>query len=98
MDYTQLRQWVKEKAGNKAEIAKRCAERLLAMRQQLEPVTRLKSDGSLLLATWNIRDFDSNKFGYGFRLDETFYYIAQMISSFDLVAIQEVNRDVAALR
>ena len=76
---------------------KRCAERLLAMRRSLEPIRRRKSDGSLLLATWNIRDFDSNKFKYGPRLPETFYYIAEIISCFDLVALQEVNRDLSAL-
>jgi hypothetical protein len=82
----------KEKAA-----APRCAERLLAIRKRLGPVRKRRSDSSLLLATWNIRDFDSNKFGYGPRLPETFYYIAEMISCFDLVAVQEVSRDLAAL-
>src|SRR5688572_3726052 len=77
--------------------AERCAERLLAMRKNLKPLARRKSDGSLLLATWNIRDFDSNKFRQGPRLPETFYYIAEIISCFDLVAVQEVNRDLSAL-
>jgi endonuclease/exonuclease/phosphatase family metal-dependent hydrolase len=54
--------------------------------------------GSFLLATWNIRDFDSNKFGHGKRLRESFYYIAEIISHFDLVAVQEVNRDLSALK
>jgi endonuclease/exonuclease/phosphatase family metal-dependent hydrolase len=76
---------------------KRCAERLLAMRRSLEPIRKRKSDGSLLLATWNIRDFDSNKFKYGPRLPESFYYIAEIISCFDLVALQEINRDLSAL-
>jgi len=75
----------------------RCAERLLAMRRSLEPVRKRKSDSSLLLATWNIRDFDSNKFRYGPRLPETFYYIAEIMSCFDLIAVQEVNRDLSAL-
>jgi endonuclease/exonuclease/phosphatase family metal-dependent hydrolase len=67
------------------------------MRQRLAPIRARKSDASLLLATWNIRDFDSNKFRYGPRLPETFYYIAEIISCFDLVALQEVNRDLSAL-
>jgi hypothetical protein len=66
------------------------------MRKSLAPLRARKSDGSLLLATWNIRDFDSNKFGFGPRLPETFYYIAEIISCFDLVAVQEVNRDLSA--
>lgn len=79
------------------ETAARCASRLLAMRQDLASLRRRKSDSSLLLATWNIRDFDSNKFKFGPRLPETFYYIAEIIACFDLVAVQEVNRDLAAL-
>lgn len=79
------------------EAAKRCASRLLAMRKSLAPIRNRKSDSSLLLATWNIRDFDSNKFGFGHRLPETFYYLAEIMSSFDLIAVQEVNRDLSAL-
>lgn len=78
--------------------AERCAGRLLALRERLAPVRARKSDSSLLLATWNIRDFDSNKFGWGPRLPETFYYLAEMIACFDLVAIQEVNEDLGPFR
>lgn len=49
---------------------------------------------SLLIATWNIRDFDSNKFGHGPRLGESYHYIAEVISAFDIVAVQEVNKDL----
>ncbi len=92
-NYGQLRELRRRDAA----AAERCATRLLAMRQELAPLRKRKSDGSLLLATWNIRDFDSNKFGYGPRLPETFFYIAEIISCFDLVAVQEVNRDLSAL-
>lgn len=44
---------------------------------------------TLLLATWNIREFDSGKYGY--RSDECYYYIAEILSRFDLIAIQEVR-------
>jgi len=47
------------------------------------------------LATWNIREFDSQK--YGKRLEESLYYIAEIIAQFDLVAIQEVREDREAL-
>jgi hypothetical protein len=67
------------------------------MRASLAPLRKRKSDGSLLLATWNIRDFDSNKFRFGPRLPETFYYIAEIVSVFDLVAVQEVADDLSAL-
>ncbi len=92
-NYTGLRRF----KLNDAAAADRCIERLLKMRQTLNAIRKRKSDSSLLLATWNIRDFDSNKFGFGPRLPETFYYIAEMISCFDLVAVQEVNRDLTAL-
>jgi len=49
----------------------------------------------LRLATWNIREFDSGKFGS--RLEESYYYIAEILSSFDLIAIQEVRDNRAAL-
>ncbi|MDH5507835.1 MAG: endonuclease/exonuclease/phosphatase family protein, partial [Anaerolineae bacterium] len=77
---------------------KRTAAKLLDLRQQIrdEIPTRTVRD-TLLLATWNIRDFDSNKFGHGPRLDEAYYYIAEIISAFDLVALQEVNEDLDAL-
>ena len=92
-NYTSLRALSKQDK----EAGTRCAERLLAMRKTLEPLRKRKSDSSLLLATWNIRDFDNNKFGFGPRLPESFLYIGEIISCFDLVAVQEVNRDLTAL-
>lgn len=50
--------------------------------------TRTAMD-TLLLATWNIRELDSGKYGY--RGDEPYYYIAEILSRFDLIAIQEVR-------
>ncbi len=83
--------------GQDAASASRCADRLIKLRAALAGIRARKSDATMLLATWNIRDFDSNKFGFGPRLPESFYYIAEIISSFDLVAVQEVNRDLSAL-
>jgi exonuclease III len=77
---------------------KRTLERILDLRKVLtEKVPSTKPD-SLLLATWNIRDFDSNFYKQGPRLDESFNYIAEIISRFDLVAMQEINRDLDPLR
>lgn len=53
---------------------------------------------TFLLATWNIREFDSNGKKLGPRLEECFYYMAEIISCFDLVAIQEVKDDLAPLK
>ncbi|MBW0172324.1 MAG: endonuclease/exonuclease/phosphatase family protein [Hydrogenophaga sp.] len=51
---------------------------------------------TLLLATWNLREFDSGKYGY--RSDEAYFYIAEVVSRFDLVAIQEVREGLYALQ
>lgn len=79
-------------------MSERAAERLLKMRKRLQPLRARKRDDALLLATWNIRDFDSNKFKWGPRLEESFYYLAEIISCFDLVALQEVNADLEPLQ
>ena len=50
---------------------------------------------TLNLATWNIREFDSSK--YGKRTKESLHYIAEIISHFDLVAVQEIREDLSAL-
>lgn len=46
---------------------------------------------TLLLATWNLRDFGGSRFNLGDRLPESLQYIAEVIASFDLVALQEIN-------
>ena len=55
------------------------------------------AQGTLVLGTWNIRNFDNNRFGNGPRLEETFLYIAEVISRFDAIAVQEINRDLRPL-
>ncbi len=69
-------------------------DKLLALRKRLDNSLPAKDlDQNLLLATWNIRDFDKeNRRGYGDRLPECLFYIAEIISRFDFVAVQEVNR------
>jgi endonuclease/exonuclease/phosphatase family metal-dependent hydrolase len=83
---------------HKAENRDRTVDNLLRLRKNLKkhiPARTIRS--TLLLATWNLRDFDSNKFKHGPRLSESFYYIAEIISAFDLVALQEVNENITAL-
>jgi endonuclease/exonuclease/phosphatase family metal-dependent hydrolase len=76
----------------------RTAERLIALRQKLKSeITDRAERNSLLVATWNLRDFDSNRLGHGPRLRESHYYIAEIISAFDLIALQEVSRNLEAL-
>lgn len=78
-----------------ATMRTRCAERLVTMRASLAPLRAKRKDSSILLATWNIRDLGSNKFNPAGRLDESFYYLAEVASCFDLIALQEVNDDLA---
>jgi exonuclease III len=76
---------------------RRTVDSLLALRAQLakEVPTRTGED-TLLLATWNIREFDSAK--YGPRVRESLYLIAEILDHFDLVAVQEVHADLQALK
>ena len=75
---------------------RRTAEGLLRLRTSLAATVPPRNiTETLLLATWNIREFDSGK--YGERMKESFYYIAEIISHFDLVAVQEVREDLWAL-
>ena len=95
-DYSQLKYQESEKNVIKKE-KRRTIENLKKLRGHLQkniPVSKL--DYNLLLATWNIREFDSTTFGE--RLNESFYYIAEIIAAFDIVAIQEVNRDLTGLK
>lgn len=63
-----------------------------------EHMNRLPDSSKVLrLATWNLREFGhENK--YGKRLDDAYYFIAEIISEFDLVAVQEVTSDLGGLR
>jgi len=71
----------------------RVVDKLLALRAQLDRQIPAKTaDDTLLLATWNIRAFGDN------RRTESLHYIAEIISRFDLVAIQEVASDLAGLQ
>jgi endonuclease/exonuclease/phosphatase family metal-dependent hydrolase len=90
--YSPIRRWM-----DSAEKA-RTAERLLALRQKLSAeINDRVGRNSLLIATWNLRDFDTNRLGHGPRLRESFYYIAEIVSAFDLVVLQEVGRNLDAL-
>ena len=78
---------------------RRISERLLRLRNGvLADVRAQRSDSGLLLATWNLRDFDGPKFGWEKRSDEALFYIAEIISCFDLVAIQEVKQNLTPFR
>ncbi len=87
--YSQLKYLIKDKPSRNKVI-----DKLISLRDQLDGNIPAKDvENTLLLATWNVRDFDKeNRRGYGDRLTESLFYIAEIISRFDLVAMQEVNR------
>ncbi len=75
------------------ENRKKVIENLVGLRDQLDKdIPEKDVENRLLLASWNIRDFaKTNRRGFGNRLMESFFYIAEVISRFDFVAVQEVN-------
>jgi endonuclease/exonuclease/phosphatase family metal-dependent hydrolase len=76
---------------------KRILEGLVRLRKQLDDDLPDKTlESTFLLATWNIREFGGKK--YGGRSLDAYYFIAEILSRFDLVAIQEVRRDLYPLR
>jgi len=81
------------KATRDAAEKTRIVEKLLALRKQLDrDIPAKTATDTLLLATWNIREFGDN------RRAESLNYIAEIISRFDLVAVQEVAPNLAGLQ
>ena len=85
--YSLLRRRIPEADRN------RVIRNLVALRDQLDAEIPAKdAEDNLLLATWNVRDLGKvNRRGFGERLAETYFYIAEVLSRFDFVAVQEVN-------
>ncbi len=66
----------------------RTIRNLLHLRQYLDfNVEIKKNDNNLLLASWNIKEFGHLKK----RLPDSYFYIAEIINRFDLIAVQEVK-------
>jgi endonuclease/exonuclease/phosphatase family metal-dependent hydrolase len=102
-----------ELEGLDRDVQLRCVEHLLSLRSYLRArigtarappggageirVPYKVLDRSLLVATWNLREFGRNE-KHGPRLDESLRYIAEVIAAFDLVALQEVNEDLTDFR
>ncbi|MDY7396974.1 hypothetical protein UMM65_17140 [Aureibaculum sp. 2210JD6-5] len=67
---------------------KRIIKDILDLRVDLsEKIPSKNLDNSLLLASWNIKEFGQLKE----RIPDSYFYIAEVINRFDLVAIQEVK-------
>lgn len=74
------------------EDKKRTITNLLQLRKGIsEKIPNKTIDTNLLLCSWNIKNFGTLKD----RTGESLYYIAEIINAFDIVAVQEVNRDLS---
>ncbi len=68
---------------------KRTIQNLLTLREALTAdIAPKTTDHNLLIATWNLKEFGHR----AKRLPETYFYIAEILNRFDLIAIQEVKR------
>jgi len=75
---------------------RRVAQTLLTLRDALDKEIPPKLvDTRMLLATWNIREFGGDK--YNGRDRESLFYLAEILSRFDLIAVQEVRDNLDAL-
>jgi endonuclease/exonuclease/phosphatase family metal-dependent hydrolase len=67
---------------------KRTIEKLLLLKQSLaNTIAPRRTDVNLIVASWNIKEFGHTTQ----RLPESYFYIAEILSYFDLIAIQEIK-------
>ena len=86
------------------EDAGRVAGRIMELRHTLQnhpdgeerSVPDKNATRTLLLATWNLKEFEGGRNDK--RIDESYWYIAEIVSHFDLIAIQEVGGHLGALK
>ena len=84
---------------NDAKTRDRTIDRLLALRAGIaRDISPRNKQESFHLASWNIRDFGGHRLNPSPRSPESLLYIAEVISAFDLVAVQEVNENIAAFK
>lgn len=95
--YTKLKPPKDEETTEETERRQRTVKNLISLRKSL--ADHLKEQGSIgdrsksvRICTWNLREFGGNK--YGGRDYESLYYIAEIISQFDIVALQEIREDL----
>lgn len=78
---------------------KRAAKQLLSLRAALRDhlgEAAGRPSRNIRIASWNLREFDSAS--YGRRVMEAEHYIAEIMSHFDLIAVQEVRENLYALK
>jgi len=101
--------WLRPRSNDEAETLKtkqRAARRIRELRAALRKhineavlpegaAAPFDTSRFVRIATWNLREFDAPS--YGFRSREAKAYIAEILSHFDLIALQEIRRDLKAL-
>ena len=106
MDYT----WLRPESDDSDEIMKiklRVAQKIKELRKAFKEhinsanfsknrAPPKDSSSFVRIATWNIREFDPKSYGY--RGQEAKHYIAEIISHFDLIALQEIRSDLRPFR
>lgn len=79
----------------KNEDRARIIENLLRLRRDLDSVTATKNaDQNILIATWNLKEFGH----FTDRMPDSYYYIAEILSKFDLIAVQEIKTSLKDLQ
>lgn len=71
----------------------RIIENLLTLKVGLRDVPPRRTGENLLVASWNIKEFGH----LSQRLPEAYFYIAQIMERFDLIAVQEIKRTLKDL-
>jgi endonuclease/exonuclease/phosphatase family metal-dependent hydrolase len=67
---------------------KRTITKLLALKRGLDgAIAPRRADENLIIASWNIKEFGHTTQ----RLPESYFYIAEILSYFDLIAVQEIK-------
>ncbi len=91
--YSELRR-IHTDGGAKEDVRKRTIAGLQRLRAALKAHFPADADRSrsIRIGTWNLREFGGTKSGG--REQEPLFYIAEIISNFDIAAIQEVRANL----
>jgi endonuclease/exonuclease/phosphatase family metal-dependent hydrolase len=76
-------------------VKKRTIKKLLELKNGLDQsIATRRSEENLIIASWNIKEFGHTTQ----RLPESYFYIAEILSYFDLIAIQEIKSTLEDLK
>ncbi len=73
----------------------RTIDNLMLLRNELKSIRNTKkTNNNVLLASWNIKQFGFLKT----RIPDSYFYISEIISSFDIIAVQELKKGLEDLK